>query len=133
MPGHLFYDGECGLCHLWVRLVLAVDPRGEMRFAPLGGETFRRLVPEELRPGLPDSLVVLTGYGRLLTRSAGVLHLLRDMGGVWRGLAAVVSLVPRRLADALYDGVARTRHRLFPRPDSACPVVAEPGRSRFDP
>jgi predicted DCC family thiol-disulfide oxidoreductase YuxK len=133
MAEHLFYDGDCGLCHLWVRFVLALDPGGRMRFAPLGGETFLERVAQEDRTGLPDSLVVVTEDGRLLTRSAGVLHLLRDMGGAWGVLAAVVSLCPSRLADALYDGVARVRHNLFPKPHGSCPVVAGPARSRFDP
>ncbi|HZH02738.1 MAG TPA: DCC1-like thiol-disulfide oxidoreductase family protein [Myxococcaceae bacterium] len=33
----LFYDGGCGLCHRAVRFVLARDPAGRFRFAPLGG------------------------------------------------------------------------------------------------
>lgn len=133
MEEHLFYDGDCGLCHAWVRFVLTVDPQGETRLAPLGGETFLRRVPEAQRGGLPDSLVVVTGDGRLLTRTAGVLHLLRGMGWPWRGLAHVVGVVPQGLADALYDGVARVRHRLLPRPNGPCPVVPEPARSRLDP
>jgi predicted DCC family thiol-disulfide oxidoreductase YuxK len=133
MPPQLFYDGSCGLCHLWVRFALAVDPRGETRFAPLGGETFLRRVPEAEREGLPDSLVMLTRDGRVLTRSEGVLSLLREMGGLWRALAALVAVVPRGLTDVVYDGVARVRHRVFPRPEGVCPVVPGPARSRFDP
>lgn len=133
MEEHLFYDGACGFCHAWVRFVLTVDPHGQTRLAPLGGETFLRRVPEAQRAGLPDSLVVLTGDGRLLTRAAGVLHLLRGMGWPWRGLAHVVGVFPRGLADTLYDGVARVRHRLFSRSNGPCPVVPEPARSRLDP
>ena len=41
----IFYDGDCGLCHRAVRVVLAADPEGRaFRFAPLGGETFRALM-----------------------------------------------------------------------------------------
>jgi predicted DCC family thiol-disulfide oxidoreductase YuxK len=130
---HLFYDGDCGVCHMWVRFVLGADPRGATRFAPLGGETFLRRVAEGERESLPDSLVLVTPDGRLLTRSAAVLHLLREMGGLWRGLAAVAGVVPRGLADALYDGLARRRHWIAPRPSGVCPVVPEPVRKRFDP
>ncbi|HEX9186541.1 MAG TPA: DCC1-like thiol-disulfide oxidoreductase family protein [Vicinamibacteria bacterium] len=125
----LFYDGACGLCHLSVRLLLALDRTGTLRFAPLGGETFLRLVPEGERGALPDSLVLRTPDGRLRVRSLAVLEGLREAG--WPSGAAVLGLLPRPLADRLYDGVARLRHRLFRRPPQACPVVPPPQRSRF--
>lgn len=131
---HLFYDGDCGVCHMWVRFLLWADPEGEVRFAPLGGEAFRRRIPAEERERLPDSLVLVTGQGRLLTRSAAVLALLEDMvGGGWRFAGRMAGLVPRPLADAVYDAVARVRSRLAPKPNGACPIVPEPIRSRFDP
>ncbi len=133
MPAHLFYDGECGLCHLSVRYLLWADPGGETRLAPLGGETFHRHVPVAEQERLPDSLALLTRDGRILTRSEGVLQLLREVGGVWRVLAALGAVVPRGLADAAYDAVARARHRLFARPEDACPVPPGPARARFDP
>ena len=131
-PEVLFYDGGCGLCHRAVRFVLWADPEGRaFRFAPLGGATFEAEVPAAERAQLPDSLVLRTAEGALLTRSAGVLHLLRRLGGVWRGLALLFGLVPRPLRDAAYDFVARIRLRLFARPDDACPVVPPPLRARF--
>jgi len=76
-------------------------------------------------------MVVLTAEGALLTRSAGVLHVLRRLGGPWRVLAVLSRLVPRPLRDAVYDLVARVRLRLFERPDDACPVVPPHQRARF--
>jgi predicted DCC family thiol-disulfide oxidoreductase YuxK len=131
-PDVLFYDGGCGLCHRAVRFVLWADPEGRaFRFAPLGGATFEAKVPASARAGLPDSMVVQTAEGVLLVRSAGVLHMLRRLGGGWRVLAFFFGLVPRPLRDAAYDSVARIRFRLFARPDDACPMVPPPLRSRF--
>ena len=129
---HLFYDGDCGVCHLCVRFLLWADPEGEVRLAPLGGETFHRRVPAAERERLPDSLVLVTGAGQVLTRSAAILALLAGMGVGWRWAGRLAGLVPRSLADAAYDGVARFRKRLAPRPAAACPTVPEPARSRFD-
>ncbi|HVO09767.1 MAG TPA: DCC1-like thiol-disulfide oxidoreductase family protein, partial [Vicinamibacteria bacterium] len=50
----LFYDGGCGLCHLSVRLLLRLDRRGRLRFAPLGGEHFTAVLGRAV-PQLPDS------------------------------------------------------------------------------
>ena len=31
----IYYDGECGLCHLAVRFILRVDSKGKFYFSPL--------------------------------------------------------------------------------------------------
>jgi predicted DCC family thiol-disulfide oxidoreductase YuxK len=129
----LFYDGDCGLCHRSVRFVVAADRAGRFRFAPLGGETFRALVPADARGGLPDSIVVRRADGALLARSDAALHVLRRLRGVWPALAAVLALVPRGLRDAGYDFVARRRARWFARPVDACPLVPVELRARFAP
>jgi predicted DCC family thiol-disulfide oxidoreductase YuxK len=131
-PETVFYDGHCGLCHGAVRFLLAEDSDGSrFRFAPLDSDLFLRTVPEHLRRDLPDSLIVLTEQGRLLTRSAAVLHLLHRLGGAWRLLAMIMSPVPQRLRDAAYDAIARVRHRLFPAPEAACPMLPPALRRRF--
>ena len=130
----LFYDGSCGLCHRAVRFLLAEDAAGQrFGFAPLDGATFRARVPERRRQGLPDSLVLLTEESDLLTRSAGVLRILARLGGLWRLLGALARLVPAAARDAAYDLVARVRHRLFARPEQACPIAADHLQARFLP
>jgi predicted DCC family thiol-disulfide oxidoreductase YuxK len=127
----LFYDGTCGLCHRCVRFLLAEDEHGRWHFAPLDGKAFRERVPEDRRRGLPDSLVLRTESGTLLTRSTAVLHIAQRLGGIWRLLGGGAALVPRALRDAIYDLVARFRHRLFSRPREACPIVPDRLRDRF--
>jgi predicted DCC family thiol-disulfide oxidoreductase YuxK len=132
-PERLFYDGTCGLCHRAVRFVLAEDRSGQaFRFAPIAGATFEAAVPDPVRASLPESLVLERADGTLLARSAAVLHVLARLGGLWRVTGALALLVPRRLRDAAYDGVARVRRRLFRPPPEACPVVPAELRSRFD-
>jgi hypothetical protein len=38
----VFFDGECGLCHAFVKFVVRHDPAAQFLFAPLRGETFRQ-------------------------------------------------------------------------------------------
>jgi predicted DCC family thiol-disulfide oxidoreductase YuxK len=130
----VFYDGDCGFCHETVRFLIGADVSGaRFRFAPLGGETFRARIPAEARAELPDSLVVLGADGRLRLRGDAALHLLRRLGGGYRVVARLLALLPRPLRDAAYDAFARIRHRLFGRPERACPVLAPALRARFDP
>jgi predicted DCC family thiol-disulfide oxidoreductase YuxK len=131
---YLFYDGHCGLCQGAVKFVLKHDrDRRAFRFAPLQGDTFAALVAPERRTGLPDSMVVLTRDGKLLTRSDAYLHVLRQLGGGWGVLASVQSVIPRALSDLVYDFVARVRYRVFGRREDVCPVATPELRARFDP
>jgi predicted DCC family thiol-disulfide oxidoreductase YuxK len=133
-PEMLFYDGHCALCHRSVKFVLKHDRSGKLcRFAPLQGPTFEARVPAEKRAGLPDSVVVLTNDGALLVRSDAFLHVLLRLGGGWRSLAAVISVIPRAVRDAAYDFIARVRYRVFGTREDSCPVMAPDLRARFDP
>lgn len=132
-PEILFFDGTCGMCHRFTRLVLAEDHNPHpLRIAPLGGDLFQEVVPEADRASLPDSLILATADGTLIFRSNAALHILRHLGGAWRVLAAVLSCFPRPLRDLVYDGVARIRYRLFARPAETCPLLPARLRNRFE-
>jgi predicted DCC family thiol-disulfide oxidoreductase YuxK len=128
----VFYDGNCGLCHGAVRFFLHRDRTG-LRFAPLHGETFARLISPDIARGLPDSLVFFTADGELYTRSRAVLHLLQRLSLPYRVLAGVGSWIPTRILDSLYDGVAAIRARLFAKPEGTCPLLPPHLASRIDP
>ncbi len=123
----VFYDGDCGLCHGFVRFVLARDSRGAFKFAQLQSATFRARVTRDV----PDTVVVATAGGQVLVRSAAVFHVLERLGGTWAVGARLGAVVPAPLRDAVYDGVAAVRHRLFARPAEACPVMPRELRARF--
>lgn len=127
----VFYDGDCGLCHWAVGFLVRRDEG--LRFAPLGGVAFRREVPEGVRAGLPDSLVVRTAEGRVLVRGGAVIHLLGRLGGVWALAAQILDRLPRPWIDGLYEAAARRRRRWFRRPEGACPLLPADQRARFDP
>lgn len=129
----IFYDGHCGLCHRAVRFVIARDAHGQFfRFAPLQGTTFGKLVPTAERASLPDSMVVLTGDGRLLIRSDAFIYILRRLGGFWRVLGRIIAVIPRGIRDGVYNIIARLRYRVFGRRAEVCPVTPPELRARFD-
>ena len=133
-PEILFYDGHCALCHGAVKFVLKRDRTGAaFRFAPLQGSTFVEKLSPSQRAGLPDSVIVLTNEGQLLTRSDAFLHILRRLGGGWRPLAGMFSIVPRALRDAVYNFIARIRYSIFGRKDDLCPIMPPNLRERFLP
>jgi predicted DCC family thiol-disulfide oxidoreductase YuxK len=129
MGGIVFFDGGCALCHRAVGWMIRADQAGAFRYAPLGGETFQRLIGN--RANLPDSLILLEDSGALFVRSEAVLRVFETVGGWWRTLARALRPVPRALRDALYRAVARTRLRLFGPAHEACPPVPAGVRERI--
>jgi len=133
-PEWLFYDGNCGLCHRACRFVLAEDRRGDLfHFAPLQGFTFEEAVPEDQRQNLPDSVLILTESGALISESDAALHICERLGGLWRIGARLGKLVPKPLRQASYRFVAGIRYKVFAKPSEACPVVPPKMRARFGP
>lgn len=121
----VFFDGTCGFCDHTVSILMQLDRRRRLTFAPLQGETALRLLPESLRSN-PQSVVLWDGED-LLRESSAVVRILWRLSGVWSVVAAIVWLVPAPLRDAMYRLVARNRHRILgtktscrlPTPDQA--------------
>jgi predicted DCC family thiol-disulfide oxidoreductase YuxK len=126
----VFFDGVCGLCDKTVRFLLRHDRHDRLRFAPLQGETARRVLPPlGGRPEDLDTIYVVTADGRLLQRSRAVLFATVALGGAWVLLGAL-RIVPRPLADLVYRFVARVRYRVFGRFDT-CSIPTPEERARF--
>jgi predicted DCC family thiol-disulfide oxidoreductase YuxK len=134
----LLFDGECGLCHRVVRLLLRLDGRGVLRFAPLQGPAAQAFLHAH---GLPtadfSTLVFVPGRGQragpdFLLRTDGVAAALRQCGRAGRMLAALLQVIPRGLRDAGYRLVARWRYRIFG-PWRACPLPRPEWAARFLP
>ncbi len=131
----LLFDGLCPLCHRAVRLVLARDRTGSIRFAPLQGETARVILARHPALAGVDSLVLVeSGEGGdevVRVRSDAVLRLAQHLGGAWRA-ARVFRVLPRALRDGAYDLFARLRSPLFGR-YASCPAPDPAHRERFLP
>lgn len=130
----LLYDGLCGFCDWAVQFILARDPGGRMRFAPMQGEFGRAVLARHPAHAEIDSVVLVTAGNsrapeRLSIRSDAALEVVRYLGGPWR-VALVMRLLPRGARDWAYDAFARNRYRWFGRYES-CPIPSAEVRERF--
>ena len=126
----IFFDGVCGMCNRFVDIVLRADRRGVFAFAPLQGETARRLLPPLSGDPGEWSMLYLDERG-LHDQSDASLEVYRRLGGMWR-VPALARFVPRFLRTPVYQLIARNRYRIFGRRD-ACRVPTEEERARFLP
>ena len=132
----LLYDGTCGFCAESVQFVLRHDRRRQtLRFSSLQGPTAAEIRSRHPELDAVDSVIWFepadgTHPETLLIKSSAALRVLRYLGGAWRPLGALAAIVPRAVRDAIYDLVARHRHRLI-RGGPACVVPTPEERNRF--
>ncbi|MXY96775.1 MAG: DUF393 domain-containing protein [Gemmatimonadetes bacterium] len=146
----LFFDGVCGLCNRFVDFMLQADRQHRFRFAPLQGETARRLLwmdgqaggreagsapPGGLEQGDPQAgdprSFIFLDTDNQYDQSNAVLRATIRLGGAWR-LIAVLYVFPRPIRDFVYRIIARNRYRWFGRRE-ACRLPTPDERDRFLP
>jgi len=126
----VFFDGECLFCQARVRWLRARDRHGVLAFAPLQGELAARLLGGDDGPlAVPGgrgaatgasgadrwaSMVLVKGaeapHPEVFVKSRAVAAVAAALPFPWC-LGGLLALVPRWVADAGYDWVARRRHR----------------------
>jgi predicted DCC family thiol-disulfide oxidoreductase YuxK len=125
----VFFDGICGLCSKSVDLLLKLDTRKRLLFAPLQGQTAeKRCHPEQLAD--VDSIIYLRNRV-VYEKSTAVLLILSDLGGRWP-ICRMFLVVPAPIRDAMYNYVAKRRYRWFGIKDS-CRVPTASEKARFLP
>jgi predicted DCC family thiol-disulfide oxidoreductase YuxK len=76
--------------------------------------------------------VLFWSEGTLYDRSEAARRILLRVGGVYRALGKLLWVIPRFIADRVYDLIARNRYRMFGRSDE-CSVPSPEVRQLFLP
>ena len=124
----VFFDGVCGLCSHTIDLLLRLDKRAKLMFAPLQGETASKLVPEKVRKDL--NTFVFSTNNKLHYRSAAVVRILWKIGGIWKFAGTVMWVIPAPLRDVCYRLVSKIRYRMFGKHET-CRLPTLEERKRF--
>jgi predicted DCC family thiol-disulfide oxidoreductase YuxK len=124
----IFFDDVCIMCNTFVNLLLRVDRKAQFLFAPLTGETARKLLPP-----LPDdpskwSMVYVDESG-IYDQSDASLQVYRRLGGVW-WLLSLARFVPASIRNPVYRVLARNRYRWFGKRDT-CRLPTPEEKARF--
>lgn len=108
----LLFDGVCNLCISVVKFIIKRDTKEKFKFAALQSARGQALLKKS---GLPtndfDSFVLISGE-KYFIRSSAVLHVLKELGGVWKLVYAFI-IFPEPLRDFIYGRVANVRYRIF--------------------
>jgi uncharacterized protein YqjF (DUF2071 family)/predicted DCC family thiol-disulfide oxidoreductase YuxK len=122
----LFYDGHCGPCHKFIRLILRSRSRELFRFYPLHmhSDFFKDVVDNQRRP-IDGESIVFVRNGIALQKSDAVLAIASEMGFFWN-ILGIFRIVPRFIRDAAYDLMAKYRFAIFGRaePEAVCQMMS---------
>ena len=126
----IFYDDVCVMCNGFVNLMLRVDRRQQFLFAPLGGETSRRILPPLPEDPSQWSMIYVDESG-IHDQSDASLEVYRRLGGLW-WLLSLARFVPRAIRDPIYRVIAKNRYRWFGKRET-CRIPSAEERERFLP
>ncbi len=123
------FDGVCVLCSGFAKFILKRDEAFAFRMttaqSPLGQALYRHYALDT--ETFETNLVLIDGRAYAKLDSVAVTG--ERLGGPWRALG-ILRLLPRPVADWLYDRIARNRYALFGRTES-CMIPSAEWRERF--
>ena len=124
----LFYDSDCGLCQRSVQILLKLDKKNKLNYAPLNGDTAKN-VKQVFSDPWPDSLAFYNNK-KLYFKSRSVAKALSFIGWPSNVASYSIFLTPTIFADWIYDNIAKNRQKWF---SPSCILVSEETKNRFLP
>ena len=118
----IYYDGECGLCHLAVRFILRVDSKGKFYFSPLSNLNNNSKSI--------DSIILKRG-NKVFYEGQAIIMIFENIDNNWNYFAKVLKLLPVNVLDAAYKWVSRNRAKVSVKKISSCPIVPNSYQKRF--
>ena len=106
----IFFDGFCVLCNRFTQFIFREDFAHHFFYSPLQGRTAKEILPRD-RISQPHSIIFLQD-GKVYEKSEAVLRILSEIGGIW-SFFFLARVVPKALADRIYDLVASNRYSWF--------------------
>ncbi len=125
----LIFDGVCNLCNTLVMFIIRHDRFAKIRFTPSQSNNGQLLLERFKVPDISKESVIFIRNNQLFLRSSAILHVMKELGGVWR-LFYLFIILPESFRDLFYNQVARSRYRIFGRRDK-CMVPDQDIRDRF--
>ena len=110
----IVFDGKCDLCGKAIAFLNKRQRRNQFVYIPLESNTGKTLL-DRMGPliGNDETLVLVEGETCFI-KSTAVLRILRNLSGLWP-LLYLLTFLPLRSRDFLYDILAQSRYRWFNR------------------
>jgi predicted DCC family thiol-disulfide oxidoreductase YuxK len=124
----ILFDGVCNFCNFWVQFIIRHDKKAQFQFASLQSEMGKALLSAHGVPHPIDTIVYIEN-DKCYFQSTAVLHICKEVGGLWKLFYAFIFL-PLPIRDAAYRWVAMHRYRWFGQ-RKMCQVLPKEIQERF--
>lgn len=120
----IIFDGECHLCDRSVQFILKRDKNAVFRFCTLQYAKANNLFPTET-----DSVILMDKNTNYI-KSNAALKILNYLGGLYRFMSIILSVIPSNIADFVYDFIAKNRYKWFGKYNE-CMIPQKGWKDRF--
>ncbi|NOT51818.1 MAG: thiol-disulfide oxidoreductase DCC family protein [Chitinophagaceae bacterium] len=127
----VLFDGVCNFCNYWVNFAIKRDKKRKLRFAPLQGETAKKLLLQFNIQPTSLSSVIFIDKGKIYTQSSAAIRICKYLDGGWK-LCYGLIIIPKLIRDFFYNIIARNRYKWYGKKDE-CMIPAPGVKERFLP
>ncbi|MEK4302161.1 thiol-disulfide oxidoreductase DCC family protein [Oceanobacillus sp. FSL W8-0428] len=124
----ILFDGECHICDGFVQFILNRDKENQFLFTSLQSEAGEFIQKNYQVPENIDSVLFIDG-DKVYIKSDAALNILQKLTFPWKMLIAG-KILPYFIRDALYDFIARNRHKWFGKKQT-CRLPTAQERKKF--
>jgi predicted DCC family thiol-disulfide oxidoreductase YuxK len=110
----VFYDGVCLLCSNFIRLLLLLDRKRKLHYAPLQGEVASKVLNKSLVEDLDT--VVFYSKNTISIKSDAVIEIFTILGFPF-SIVFVAKIIPSWFRNIFYVGLAKIRYKVLPKSD----------------
>ena len=125
----IFFDDVCILCNRFVRIVLKNDKNKTIQFSPLQSDFSARTLKMNHIDSSKMNTVAYIHNDKIYFKSLAVLKIITSLKGLWK-LSYILYIIPRFLADMIYDYIANKRYFIFGKMKS-CMIPPKEMQDRF--
>ena len=122
----IYFDGVCGLCNSFVKLLLKVD--SDLKFATLQGNSGQKLLTKINFNKSEFDTVIFQKNDQVYTKSSAVFEIFKTIGGLWK-VFLIFNVLPISITDAVYRYIALKRFKVFGKLDQCdITIFNKPGQ-----
>ena len=110
----ILFDGVCKLCHAWVKFILRFDKQKIFKLCSVQSRQGKAILEGFGYSTESFNTMLYVDSAQCFEKSRAFFEIISRLGYPWK-LILIFKIIPRSLADWLYDRIARNRYRLFGR------------------
>ena len=125
----ILFDGVCNFCDASINFIIRQDKKTVFRFAALQSKAGQELLEKYDLPQTEINSFILIDRGKVYNRSAAGFKVYGKLPWYWKW-TQIFWIVPRFIADAVYDFIAKNRYKWFGKKEE-CMIPTPEVRNRF--